>query len=221
MHADWNWEEAKRELERSLQLNNNLSLAHEYYGWYLQAQGNLDGALAEEELALELDPVSGIINSNLAWTYFLRRDYGNAVKQFQKTLELDAKNPSTHGSLARVYALQGRYQDAVAELQEEFTLYGRLDVASQFHKDLSVGGYHAVLRSEIALLGKPSTQDYDPAVVAFDYALLDESEKAFFWLERATERRSTINDLKVSPELDNIRSDPRYADLLRRMRLPQ
>ena len=220
-YADWNWEEAKRELERSLQLNNNLPLAHEYYGWYLQAQGNLDGALAQAKLALELDPLSEIINANLAWTYFLRREYADAVEQFQKTLELHPKNLDTHGSLARVYAQQGRYKDSVSELQKQLILYGHLDLVSHLQKVFSSSGYSAVLRSEIAFYDKPSTGDYDPTRVAFDYALLNEKDKAFLWLERATERRSTLNDLKVSPELDNLRSDPRYADLLRRMGLSQ
>jgi hypothetical protein len=77
------------------------------------------------------------------------------------------------------------------------------------------------VRKEVEVYQRRETSDYDPVAVAQAYASLGEKDKAFQWLDRAYDEHASLLFIKALPDLDNIRSDPRYADLLRRMGLPQ
>jgi len=101
-------------------------------------------------------------------------------------------------------------------------LSGFPQIAAEERQIYAKSGYKAVLRKRIERYSDSANRDwYSPYSVAYWYAILGEKDKALFWLEKAYEERSGMNFLQVEPAFDNLRSDPRYADLVRRIGFPQ
>lgn len=112
--------------------------------------------------------------------------------------------------------------DALEEYQRELTLDGDVALSAEMGKAYASHGWEGVLRKQIEVFQRRNTDDYDPVAVAQAYTLLADKDEAFLWLEKAHyEHVGGLLFIKATPAFDNIRSDPRYADLLRRMGLPQ
>ncbi len=113
------------------------------------------------------------------------------------------------------------FQEAVAEWQKSLIADGESEIAAAIGQAYSKSGYKAALQTWVEHLTSPSNHGYvAPAFVASIYARLGENDHAFEWLAKAyQERDSDLVFLKVEPAWDNLRSDPRYADLLRRVGL--
>ncbi len=217
---DWNWRLAERELQRAIELNPNLPQAHLYYGQLLSAQGRMDNAIDEHKRFLELDPSSEVANQVLCAMYNSAREYDKSIQQCLKVVDMYPDASMPHGELSRDYTQKKNYGKALEEYQRELTLDGESKLSAAMGDAYVAHGWEGVLRKRIEVF--QSTSDYDPAAVAEAYASLGDKDKAFPWLERAyTERGGHLLFIKATPEFDNIRSDPRYADLLRRMGLPQ
>ena len=218
----WEFATAQRELRRAIELNPNLTEAHMSYGWYLTAIGRFNDAIRELTLAHELDPL-GIGPSNLlGMTYYFQRDYDKSLEQFQRSLEINPTSPIAHFDLFYVYVGKASYDRAVAELQQEFKLEGRAKEAAAIGDSYGRAGFKAALQTMIQIEKNSSNQDYDPFSIAAGYSLLGEKDQAFVWLDRAIDARSGFMiPIKIDPVWDNIRSDPRFQEAVRRVRLPQ
>jgi len=222
---DWDWSGAEKEFKRAIELNPRYSPAQQWYGEYLSATARLREANAEGKRAQELEPLSLIINFNVALTFYFSRNYDQAIDQFQKTLELDANFPPPHTYLPAAYEQKGMFEEAIAGFQRAITVTKGADkilaMASLGHV-YAVSGRKTEARKMLAELQRLSEHSYVPAHdVALVYAGLGEKGKAFAWLDKAYEEHSfNLSHLKVEPRFDSLRSDPHFADLLRRIGLP-
>jgi TolB-like protein len=218
----WNFAAAVPELQRAIELNPNLSEAHMNYGAHLTAMGRFDGAFRELTLAHELDPLSiGPINL-LGVNYYFQRDYDKSLEQWHKSLEINPSSAIAHFNLFHVYVSKRSYDKAIAALQEQFKLEGRTHGADAIGQSYERAGFAAALQTMIKVDERSLSQDYDPFEVATAYSLLGDKDQAFVWLGKAVDARSNfVIPLNVDPTWDNIRSDPRFEELVRRIGLPQ
>ncbi len=218
MAFDWDWLAAEREFKRAIELNPNYATAHHWYGMYLVRMGRFDEALSEIKQAQKLDPLSLIINADMGAPLFFARQYDQAIEQHRKTLEMDLNFPPTHLRLGAAYEQKGMYQEAIAEYQRAIELSGdNTKTSVVLGYAYAVSGRRAEAQKELDQLKEQSNSPYDIAMI---YTALGDKEQAFEWLEKAYEDRSGgLVFLKVDPGLDSLRSDPRFADLLRRVGL--
>ena len=223
---DWDWPAAEREFKRAVELNPNYAVAHQWYGGYFGVMGRPEEAISERRLAVELEPLSLIINFELGSAYYFARDYDRALEQFQKTLELDQNFPPATNFLPAVYEQKRMYAEALSGFRKarSMTLGSEGSLATS-----GLGHLYAVTgkRSEALKLADElkqlSTREYVPATsVALIYAGLGDKDQAFEWLERAYDQHAfQLQWITLEPRFDNLRSDPRFQDLLKRMRIPK
>lgn len=220
MSFEWDWNSAEREFKRAIALNPNYVNARHWYSHYLISMGRFEESLAESQRALALDPLDVAMNFHLGWHYFHARQYDQAIAQLQKTLEMNRNSDSAHGILGLVYEQTGRFDDAIAELQKSREL-GGLDSRGNIGHVYAISSKRGEAQKLLDQLQEESKHKYvSPYNIATIYEGLGEKDQAFAWLEKAfAERDSNITNLKVDPEFDSLHSDPRFADLLRRIGL--
>jgi eukaryotic-like serine/threonine-protein kinase len=222
LRHNWDFAGAQREYVRAIELNPNLPSARFYYATYLESTGKLDDALRELETARELDPLSTSPINLLAVCYFFRRDYDKALEQWRKSLEISPNSAIAHWNLFSVYMAKSMPGEAIRELEERLKLESRTDDAKRISESYQHSGWREALRVLAQISEKPSSKSYDPWGVANAYSYLGDKDQAFAWLRKAIEARTSFVDyLRVDPSWDNIRSDPRFAELVRRTGLPQ
>lgn len=181
--------------------------------------GRFDEAIVEGRRARQLDPVGLSTNQMLAWVHMMARQYDNAIIQNQKTLELDPNFGVARWQLALCYTLLGRYGEALAE----FKKLGDITADPYVGYLYAVSGRQEEARKIVSELERLSKRKYmSPFEMATPYAGFRDHDKAIEWLERAyRERDARMFTVKVDPFLDNVRTDPRFQDLLRRMNFPE
>ena len=208
---DWNWQGAEQEFKRALDLDPNSAIAHQWYAELLSALGRHQEATAAMERAQKLNPIDVMTNGDLAWVYYMARQYDQAMDQAQKTLEMDPKLAWMHNLVGGVYRIKGMDREAVGSYKIALTLSGTsVDQLKGVSDTLSLFRWR--LRD-----AERSGADSLPLVGA--YAVLGENDKALAVLERAYRDHRLMLWLKVAPALDGLRSDARFADLLRRVGL--
>ncbi|HZE82539.1 MAG TPA: tetratricopeptide repeat protein [Candidatus Polarisedimenticolia bacterium] len=223
---DWDWPGAEKEFKRAIELNPRYAPVHQWYGGYLSATGRFPEADAEKKRALDLEPVSLVINFEVGLASYTSRNYDRAIVQFQKTLELDPNFPPPHTFLAAAYEQKGMFEEAIATFQRAISVTQgppkTLAMASLGHV-YAVSGRKAEAHKILAELQRLSERSYVAATdIALVYSGLGEKDKSFAWLDKAYEEHSfSLSQIKVEPRFDALRSDPRFADLLRRIGLPQ
>ncbi len=223
---DWDWRGAEREFQRAIELNPNYAIAHQWYCGYLEAMGRTPEAIAEGKRALELDPLSPIITFEMGLGFFYARDYDKAIEYYQKTLELDPDFPPAHGQLPAAYEQKRMYDQAITGFQKGTNLKGSREwyfSLSGLAHVYAVSGNKGEAQKLLSEMKDLSVRQYVPADrIALIYAGLGDKDEAFAWLEKAYDERSfNMTWLKVEPRWDSLRSDPRFADLVRRLGLPQ
>ena len=220
----WDWEGAGIEYGRALELNPNYATAHQWYAEYLAHTGRFDEALREMKKARELDPLSSIINTELGWIDYAAREYDRAIEQYKSVIDLDPDFALAHWRLGEAYKQKGMYDEAIKAIQEAARLAGRSSrmVARLGHAYAIAGKKQEALEALHELNGMSEGQYVSPYEVAIIYAGLGEKELVFEWLERAYEERSSwLTFLKVEPSFDELRSDTRFVNLVRRVGLPE
>jgi TolB-like protein/Tfp pilus assembly protein PilF len=223
---DWEWSAAEREYERALQLDPNSSRINILYTLHFVTVGNIDQAIAHVQRAEQLDPLNLNVIINLGATYFSARRYDQSIVQLNKAVEIDPNYAATHVFLSSDYEAQGKYDLWLDEAEKTATLNKDADqlvVLKAARLEYARAGYLAANKRISEVLEEQSKRGYiDPVNIAVAYAILDDKDKAFFWLEKAfAEKSGAIRTLKTVPSFDHLRSDPRFADLLRRMNIPQ
>jgi tetratricopeptide (TPR) repeat protein len=223
---DWDWRGAEKEYKRAIELNPRYAIAHQWYGGWLQVMGHPNESIAERKLAQEMDPLSPIVNFELGLALYLTRDYDKAIEQFQKTLELDPNFPPASQMLPAAYEQKGRYGEAIAGFKKAIPLMGGSEWAltrGGLSHVYAISGKKGEAMGMLDELKQLSTQEYVPAPsIALAYAGLGEKDQAFAWLEKGYQEHAfQMQWLGVEPRWDSLRSDPRFADLLRRIGLPQ
>lgn len=223
---DWNWSQAEKDLKRALELNPGNAGSHRSYSGYLRTMGRLDEAIAESRLAREQNPLSVSLISALGWMYFYAHRWDDAIAQFRQALERDAQYLGAHEGLVKCYQQKGLQKESMQELEAELRISGDEELSRAVHTAYIKNGYPAALRTlystRLEQYRYASRAMYvSPLVMADLYALLDEKDEAFSWLQKAFEERSSkLTDLKIDPDFDNLHSDPRFAVLVKKIGLP-
>jgi TolB-like protein/lipoprotein NlpI len=215
---------AEKEFQRAIELNPNYPTAHHWYALLLGNLGRFDEAKKEILRAQQLDPLSLIINRTVGNVFSWAHEYDQALEQFKKTLEIDPNFPPVHEDLAGAYSMKGRYEEALQEMNKAIALNGRLPHYVAAIACISAKSGHKLEAQKILneLLAHEKTDYVSSSDIALVYIALGDKEKAFARLEEAVNRgENTYLNLKVGPAWDSLRSDPRFADLMRRAGLPQ
>jgi len=220
---DWDWPAAATGFERAVELNPNYATAYQRYSLYLMAMGRPRESLEKINVARQLDPLSLSINFSYGWRLYMARQYDEAAEQLDNTLEMDPSFALAHLVLGETYEQKGDIQRAIVELEKarDISPGTPLMVAGLGHA-YSVANKTPEARAVLnQLLEKSKRQYVSPFYIALIYAGLGESDKAMDWLEKAyADRSNGLVFLKVDPQLDSLRSNPRFKDLLYKMRLP-
>ena len=223
LNYDWDWSGAEAEFKRSLELNPGYAHGHHWYAHLLFSSGRRDEALAESTRSLELDPLSPILVVHLGWHYLYTRQHDRALDQLAKALELEPSYALAHWYRGLAYEEKKMYPEALRELTKTKDLLpGNLAVQSDIGHVYAVSGNKSEAEKTIARLKQESTRTYvNLYELALIYIGLGQNDQAFDWLEKAyRERSDQLIYLKVDPRLDPIRSDSRFADLVRRVGIP-
>jgi DNA-binding winged helix-turn-helix (wHTH) protein/TolB-like protein/lipoprotein NlpI len=216
---EYDWSGGEREYQRAIELKPNYATVHLFYAHYLGKMGRFDEGIAEIKRAQELEPLSLIINSHVGVILYYARQYDQAINQLKRTLEINPNLDHPRSLLGRAYLKTGMYEQAIAEFQRRTT------VTPGSHADLgyayALSGRREEALREVEKLQGLSKRRYVPSYdLALIYAGLDDKDQAFAWLDKAYEDRSQVFPwLKVDPRLDNLRSDPRFKAVIKRMRL--
>ncbi|MBV8906364.1 MAG: tetratricopeptide repeat protein [Acidobacteriia bacterium] len=220
---DWDWSGTEQEFRRAIALNPSYPTAHVWYSDFLSAMGRFDEAQTELNRAAETSPLSPVVNLAIASRSYYARQYPAAIEQSQKTLAMDPSFASAHLLLGRAQLQNGDFPAATAELQKA------LELSEGDNNELAAVAYGNALahrpaeaRKILEDLNTRSRQTYvQPLALATIYIGLGERNAAFDMLSKAYEDRSAgLVYLKVDPVFDPISSDPRFADLVRRIGLP-
>ena len=222
----WEWSEAEREFKRALDLDPNSAQTHHLYWLYLTNVGRPEEALAEIKNAIRLDPLNLKYNDNLGQEYFTLRQNDLALEQFKKVVEMDPSFASVHGDLAALYLETGKSELWPQELKASADLAHQPEyaaIAEEVGKVYARSGVQAALREWAEQEKALSKRQYeDPAFIGFICARAGEKDQAFAWLEKAVQEKSeAMGYIKSSRQVDSLRSDARYADLLKRMGMSQ
>ncbi len=217
------WPAAGKHFEQALTLNPAYSRAHTFYAFYLSSLGRSEEALEVAKRALDLDPASPAVSHSLAVQLYLARKFDRAIEQAYDTLEMDGNFAISYVVLGEVYLSKGMYRDGLSALEKYSALSRRNATSLAFlgYSHARLGERKEALRM-IEELKAASQQSFVPALfVALVYAGLEDKDQAFTWLEKAYEERfNRLAYLKVEALWDPLRSDPRFADLLRRVGIP-
>ena len=218
---EWDREGSEKEYRRAIELKPNYSTAHHWLGADLSNTKRFDDSLLELRRAEELDPLSAIIGTNLGDSLVFSRKYDEAITQYKRTLVRNPNFAYAHRALGWVYGLKGMYPEAIAETRAAMQLgnFGNGFLGLWLAKS----GNRAEALKVLEDLKREATvkyiQNYDFALI---YIGLGEKEEALNYLEKhMLAHAETASSFAVAPELDGLRSEPRFKEMLKRMNLPE
>ena len=219
---DLDWENAERELKRAIELAPNNSEAHRAYAHLLSSLGRHDEAIVESKKARELAPLT-LITATLDGYFLLYAGrYDEAIARLNKTLELDPNFWVAHNALGRVYIVQGRYDEAITALTKARELAdGSTEPTTQLGYALAKSGRRGEAQAVLEELKSFASKSYVPMYFfAIIYNGLGEKEESLNYLEKSfQEREAQMTFIKIDTRWDNLRSEPRFIDWMKRMKL--
>ena len=220
---DWDFAAAEREFRRALEINPNYSDAHMSNSYYLTSMGRFDEAVREAKRAQELDPLSVEKLAGIGEAFYFHRQYDQAIEEYRKALEMDLNSGFSHWALGRAFTAQGKYNQAIEELKKAIPLSGDSpDEPAELARTYALAGRRdEALRIVGELRQRSEHKQVAPTVMAAIYGALGDKTEAFALLDKAFDQREFILVmLNVEPMFDPLRSDPRFAELLKRVGLP-
>jgi eukaryotic-like serine/threonine-protein kinase len=220
---DWRWPEAQNEFKRSLELSPNYPTANHWHAEFVMTMGRHEEAIARMKQSQALDPLSLIINVAIGWANYTARRYDAALEQLLQTVELDPDYPVTHWILGQLYRTTGRYELAIAEGEKAAALSGGSPLmrAALAHSYGKAGRAKEALQILDDLTRLAQHKYVAPHFFAVIHIGLGEHDNAVEYLEKSHEDHSHwLIYLRIDPSMDDLRNDPRFRDLLRRVGLP-
>jgi TolB-like protein/DNA-binding winged helix-turn-helix (wHTH) protein len=220
-HFDWDWPGAEEEYKAAFQLDPNNAITHLRYAEFLSNSARHDEAIREIRLAHELDPLSLVIQSNIGRLLYYARRYDEAIPELKQVLAADPHRVFARVHLAECYEQKGMYAESFAEMKI---------VRAEFHGQEGIGHAHLFASmgkvQDARRILKYQEQPPDGAqnwqFIAGVYAGLGEKDRAFQWLEQGYQNRDFFMTFaKTDPAMDPLRSDPRFAALLKKIGFPK
>ncbi len=222
--SERDWKGTEQQCKRVLALNPNYALGHYRYSGFLSRTGRHEEAVAETRRASQLDPLSPSMMSSVGQALLMARRYDEAQQALLKALELDPNYFPAHALLADTYAAKGRLEDSIAEVKKAASLSpGDPWVRADFGYVYAKLGRKSDAEKVLNELRVESQSKYVSGFfVSWICIGLGKNEEALQWLERAYQQNDyQLSWISVEPLFDPIRSDPRFADLVRRADPPQ
>jgi tetratricopeptide (TPR) repeat protein len=219
---DWDWNEAEKEYQRSIELDPNYATAHHWYAEYLSLLGRFDDAFVEIERARRLDPLSLIISSDYAAILYYSRQYDRSIEQFRAVLDMEPNFPRAHVVIGP-YVEKKMFKEAIADI-EDWRRAGDSPWAwaMQAYVYGSAGNQREARRAFHKLEQVSRSGRTDPSAMVSGYIGLGNKDLALLWLEKSVSEHSpALTSLKVNPLYDSLRNDPRFQKQLRRVGLAQ
>lgn len=216
----WDWAAAEKNYLKAIALKPNYPTAHHWYGELLTILGRAGEASGQLQMAQEFDPLSMAINADNAASSYYARQYEKSEAQLCNLLELNSKFVRAQVLLGKVYTQQGKHDQALETLQHALSLSPMDHVTlSTLARTQAVAGKVNEARQTLDELKTLATRRYlSSGSIALIYASLGETDVAFEWLNKAFENRDIeMIWLKVDPVFDPLRSDTRFADLVKRV----
>ncbi len=222
LNYKWDWAGAESGFKKAIQLDPSYATAHQRYSLYLMAMGRTDESIKEIQQALKLDPLSVSMNFSEGWRLYMARDFDGAMRQLKSAIDMDPSFALAHMVLGQDYAQKGQNALATTELETALRLsnnsapamaaLARVDTAS---------GRHVVARARLEQLKAERAKHYvSPFYLAEVYSALGDADQAMNELDKAYQDRSnSLIFLRVDPEFDVLRSNPRFQSLLQRLQL--
>lgn len=228
-HYYWNWKQAEAEYQRAIVLSPDYAAAHLSYSWLLLALGRRDEALQEIEKTMgivqDTDPHRLVaVHATRAQAYYFGREFERAVEECEKALQLDPSHFMLHYILGRAYRRLGKGSQAIAQLKAAQKTSSELPlVDAVLGLAYAVSGRKEQTQQFIDAFRASSRKRYiPPTYFAILYAGLGDKDQTLAWLEKGfQERADLLTWLNVEPMMDDVRSDPRFQALIRRIGLPQ
>lgn len=220
---DWEWAEAERHYLRAIELSPGYATAHFWYGIdFLANRGRFDEAYEELKLAWQSDPLSAIVKQSHGYILFLSRRYQEATAALRQLMEEEPTFYKAHTAMGRTLIHMGCYAQAIEAL-EKGRMFGG-DVPSTFGalgQAYGLAGNHQEARKILEKLVEMSRKQYVPCTCfALIHLGLAERQAALDWLERSYELHElTLAILAIHPGYDDLRSEPRFGALLRKIGL--
>ena len=222
-YFDWDWAGAGEEFRRAIELNPNDPVARQWHAVYLLAAGRPDDAMEEVRTAQRLDPLSLAINTDVGFHLLYNGRYAEAIAQLQSVLGMKSDFGLAHLWLARAFLEAGRLDQSLAETASAESVIPEWTVlVAQRGYTLGVMGRADEARAVLSEMERLSAKRFVTAYgVALVHAGLGDKEQAFAWLEKAfAERSHWLMWLRLDPRWKTLRSDPRFAGLVERLKYP-
>ena len=220
---DWDWTGAAEGFKKAIRLDPSYATAYQRYSLYLIALGRFEDSFEQIKKARDLEPLSISINASFGWRLYLAREYDRAIAQLRDTLEMDPSYEWAHLILGQAYEQKSQYDLAIGEFQKavELSHSSPLMLSALAHAQ-ALGGDHAEALKLLSRLESMSKKQYvSPFYIAIVYLGFDKNETAMTWLEKAyADRSNGLVFLKVEPELDPLRSNPRFVALQQKINFP-
>ncbi len=220
---EWDWANAEKEYKRAIELSPNYATAHHWYAEFLATNGRFDESFAAYERAMELDPLSLAISTDLGLNYYYSRQPDKAIQHFIKLKESDPSYLRTATFLAMVYEDEGMFDEAISQHETQAAIEGtdmpkRAARMTRLRRALITSGEKGYWAE---VLRTATEEDRNSWYAAKAHIRLGHRDKAFELIEPlVTGRSALLVWLKVSPEFDGIRDDPRFPELVRRVGIP-
>ena len=225
-----NHAEGEKEFKKAIELSPNYATAYHWWGETLVSWGRFEEGLAVYRKALEIDPYSLAIGTDYGIDLYYARQYDQSIDELKKLIEIDPNYIRTYTYLARVYQTTGKFEEALNAHERRLILEGndpqeiakrKQNVLNAYRTSGAKGYWSKILEITLAESGN-GLNVKSPIGLAKIYAQLGQRDEAFKWIDKAVQ--TTINDevfmMKVSPEWDNIRDDPRFSEILKKIGLP-
>ncbi len=219
---DWDWAGAEKEYQRAIELNPNYAIAHYHYSYHLSVLGRFEEAIREATEALSRDPMSALLNAGLAFVLLHARKFDWCVEQAHTTIEVDPNMTLSYLTLGTAYEQKGMYREAIAAYEKGISLGGAVLIQTAFMGHVhGTSGDHARAWEILHQLQELSKTSYVPSFNSYIvYDGLGERELAIESLQKACENRDThLIFIKVWPQFDRFRDDPRFQEVERRIGL--
>src|SRR5438445_5272053 len=219
----FDWQNGLKEFDRALELNPNLAFAYEVQAWTVNGLGRFDEAIAKTRKAVELDPLNPFFQMSLSFFQYWARQYDDAIAQARKTLEMDPNSAISHVLLGLSFLKKGDTAGAIAELEKSKAPDPGAWYQGFLGYAYAISGDRAKAEEALREVEELAKHQYvSPTAFATIYLGLGDKEKALDWLEKAYEQQdSACWYLKIDQIYDNVRNEPRFQALLKKVGLDQ
>jgi len=220
---DWDWAGASEGFKQAIQMDPKYATAYQRYSLYSIAMGRFDDSFEQIKRARDLDPLSISINSSFGWRLYLARQYDRSIAQLRDTLEMDPNYEWAHLILGQAYEQKGEFNLALAELKKavELSRNSPLMVSALAHAYAVQGNTAEAQKLLAQLMTQSRTQYVSPYYIAVVYLGLGKNAIAMNWLDKAfADRSNGLVFARVEPELDPLRSDPRFIAIENNLNFP-